>query len=100
MNLMDKPKNQTGKDNQMKANRIVRLAGMTVALILFAGLNTEVKAQNGAKGGATKLLELSGPQVVAKPETSTPWQPMACGKCTDHYSTRVDASARGANKHT
>lgn len=82
----------------MKANRIIRLAGMAVAAVLFAGLTTEVKAQNGAKGGGIKLVELSGPQIAAKPDTSTPRQPMTCAKCKEEYSTRVDLSARGANK--
>ena len=77
----------------MKLNHFTSL----IAIVLFAGLSSEIRAQEGAKGGAKKLIELSGPQYVAKPQTATPMQPMACGKCQDRYSTRVDSSARGAN---
>ncbi len=90
----------------MKVNQITtlaRFAGMTIALALLAGL-TEVQAQElgSAKGGATKLLELSGPRVastseaaVTKPGDS---KAMSCAKCKDEFVTRVDLSARGANK--
>lgn len=90
----------------MKVNSITtlaRFAGMTIALALFAGV-TEVKAQEmgSAKGGGIKLLELSGRQVTPKSEASasksSDAKPMSCAKCTDELSTRVDLSARGANK--
>lgn len=87
----------------MKANRITKLArftGMAVALVLFATASTEVKAQNGAKGGATKLLELSGRSATAAVSTATETKVMVCGKCKEEFTSRVDLSARGAHKPT
>jgi hypothetical protein len=86
----------------MKANRINRLArltGITIALALFAGVAGTAYAQNGAKGGATKLLELNGTLVTPKSGPSD-YKPMSCGKCKDEFVKRVDWSARGANKPT
>ena len=62
----------------MKAIRINRMARLA-ALALFAGM-VNVGAQNGAKGGATKLLQLSGPSIKSKAEVSD-YKPMSCGKC-------------------
>jgi hypothetical protein len=84
----------------MKTNCIAKLAGITVGLLFLAGGAAEVKAQNGAKGGATKLLELSGLQRAAKTTEAAVITPMSCGKCKDQYSQRGDLSARGANKPT
>jgi hypothetical protein len=84
----------------MKANRITTLArvtGMTIALALFAGVSGQLYAQNGAKGGATKLLELSGGAITSQAEASND-KPMSCAKCKDEFVQRVDRSARGANK--
>ena len=83
----------------MKANRInttARLTGMIIAVALFAGLASEVRAQEkgSARGGATQLL----------PATPTPapadYKPMACPKCKDLVTAQVDRTARGANKPT
>jgi hypothetical protein len=83
----------------LRINRTARLTGMTIALALLAGAAGELKAQNGAKGGATKLLELSGGLVTPISEPSN-YKPMACAKCKDNFSYRVDWAARGANKPT
>lgn len=75
-----------------------RLTGMAIAIALFTGV-VSVSAQNGAKGGATKLLQLNGSLVTPKSEASD-YKPMSCGKCKDEYVRRVDWSTRGANKPT
>ena len=87
----------------MKTNRIntlARLSGLTIALSLFAGaaiLNAE-EVQTG-RGGATKLLGLSGRLVTPTAEVTSPTA-MACAKCKDEYVTRTDWTARGVNKPT
>jgi hypothetical protein len=88
----------TEKGKKMKTNYITRLVcftGIAVAAVLFAGL-AGVNAQNGAKGGATKLLQLNGGAITAKSESSV--KPMGCGKCKDEFVKRVDWSTRGANR--
>ena len=78
-------------------NTTARCTGLVIALALFAGVAGEVRAQNGAKGGATKLLELSGTSITPKPEASLN-KVMACGKCNSEFITAVDWTARGAYK--
>jgi hypothetical protein len=82
-----------------RINTMTRFTGLVIALVLFAGVAAEVRAQNGAKGGATKLLELSGPSITPKPAASN-YRPMACGKCKSEFITTVDWTARGAYKPT
>lgn len=82
-------------------NTLSRLTGMSIALALFAGAAVTLKAgeiQTG-KGGSSRLLELTGRSVTPKPGTSD-HKPMSCAKCNDEYTSRVDWSARGANKPT
>ena len=86
----------------MKTTRIkttARLTGLIIALALFAGVAGEARAQNGAKGGATKLLELSGGSTKPQAEPSN-YKPMACGACKSEFIQTVDWTARGANKPT
>ena len=86
----------------MKTNRInplARLSGMTIALVLFAGAAAALNAgeiQTG-KGGASRLLELTGRPVTLNPEAGD-YKPMSCAKCKDEYVRRVDWTTRGANK--
>ena len=80
-------------------NTTARFTGLIIALALFAGVAGEVRAQDGAKGGAGKLLELSAGPSTPKPQASN-YKPMACGKCKSEFITTVDGSARGAFKHT
>lgn len=88
----------------MKTNRVdtlARLCGWTLGLALVAG---EVFVLNAGeivtgKGGATRLLELSGRLVTPKIESVTR-HPMLCAKCKDKYVTRTDWTARGASKPT
>jgi len=79
-------------------NTTARFTGLVIALALFAGVAGEVRAQDGAKGGAGKLLELSAGPSTLKPQASN-YKPMACGKCKSEFITTVDGSARGAFKH-
>jgi hypothetical protein len=70
----------------MKINRIktlARLCGMTFAAALLFGTIGALSASEipTAKGGATKLMELTG-RVVTKAEPSN-YKPMSCAKCTD-----------------
>jgi predicted RNA-binding Zn-ribbon protein involved in translation (DUF1610 family) len=72
---------------------------MTIAIALFAGAAAVLNAgeiQTG-KGGATRLLELSGRLVTPRVE-SVARNPMSCAMCKDEYVTRTDSTARGANK--
>ena len=79
----------------MKTNRINRWAWLAVALALFAGTAGELRAQNGAKGGATKLLELSNRAVTAKAEQPNDYKPMSCAKCTDEVIQVRDTDSKG-----
>jgi len=86
----------------MKTNRIntlARLCGLTIGLAMLAGASSGLKAgeiQTG-KGGATRLLELSGRLVTPRVE-SVARNPMSCAMCKDQYVTRTDSTVRGANK--
>jgi len=79
-------------------NRMARLTGMTIALAWFAGV-AGVSAQEGAKGGATKLLELSG-RLVTPNSRPSDLKTMSCAKCKDGFVSKVDWTTRGANKPT
>ncbi len=77
-----------------RINRLARLAGITIAAVLFAGTAEELRAQNGAKGGATKLLELSGRAIRPKAEPSD-FKAMSCAKCTDEFIQVKDTDSKG-----
>lgn len=80
----------------MNINRLnlnARLTGVAVALALFAGVAV-VNAQNGAKGGAIKLLELNGGRVTAKSEVSS-YTAMSCAKCKDELVRVRDPDSKG-----
>lgn len=80
----------------MKRNHIsitARLTGIAIAITLFAGV-ASVSAQNGAKGGATKLLQLSGSLVTPKFEPSD-YTPMTCGKCKNEVAQVRDTDSKG-----
>lgn len=86
----------------MKINRIntlARLCGMTLAVALFAGIAGMANAQEkgSAKGGATKLMEVTGRAATAKADPSN-YTPMSCPKCKNDFVRRVDWTARGASK--
>ena len=86
----------------MKTNRINRLArmcGLTVGLAMLGTAAGTLSAGEipTAKGGGTKLLELSGRLVTPKVELATA-RPMSCAKCKDRHVTRTDWTARGAIK--
>jgi hypothetical protein len=88
----------------MKTNRISilgRLTGIGIALALFAGAAVTLKAEEiqTGRGAASKLLELTGRSAVPKPGTSD-YKPMSCVKCKDSHASRMNWSARGANKPT
>ena len=75
-------------------NRMARLTGMTIALALFAGMAGTAYAQNSAKGGATKLLQLNGSLVTPKSELSVS-KPMACSKCKNEVVQVRDTDSKG-----
>jgi hypothetical protein len=88
----------------MKTNHInplARLAGITMAVALFGGAAGTLNAGEipTAKGGASKLLELTGRPVTLKSEPRD-YKPMSCTNCKDEFVRRVDWSVRGANKPT
>lgn len=78
----------------MKPNWFKRLAATAIALALFAGVTASANAQNGAKGGATKLLELSGRAITPKSEPSD-FKAMSCAKCTDKFIQVKDTDSKG-----
>lgn len=82
--------------NTNRLNIMTSFAGLTLALALFAGTTTELKAQTTPKG-ATKLIELSGAGVTPQTEPARAVM-MDCAKCKDEVTQKVDRSARGANK--
>ena len=83
----------------MKINRIntlARLCGMTFAaalLVSTVGVLTASEIPTG-KGGATKLLELSGTLVTPKSAPSD-YKPMSCGKCKDEVVQVRDTDTKG-----
>lgn len=90
----------------MKTNRIniiARLCGCTVALALFAGAAATLRGADipTAKGGASKLLELTGrPATAPKPEASD-YKPMSCAKCTDRIvEVKDNLPTKGAGART
>jgi hypothetical protein len=88
----------------MKTNRtntLARLGGLTIAVALFGGAASTLSAGEipTAKGGASKLLDLTGRSVTPKSEPGNN-KPMSCTNCKDEFVRRVDWSARGANKST
>src|SRR6266496_3911870 len=90
------------KDREMKTrliNATARLTGMTITLALFASMAVALNAgeiQTG-KGGATKLLQLSGRLVTPKSQPSDS-QAMSCAKCKNEFVKRLDPTVRGANQ--
>lgn len=71
---------------------------MILAAALFSSIAGENAHEAGsAKGGGTKLLQISGGSVLLKAEPASS-KPMSCGKCTDELVKRVDLGARGANQ--
>ena len=90
--------------HKMKTNRIntlARLCGLTIALAMFGGAAGTMRAGEipTAKGGASRLLEITGRSVTPKFEPSDR-KPMSCAMCKDEYVTRIDRTARGASKPT
>ena len=88
----------------MKANRtntLARLGGLTIAVALFGGAAGTLSAGEiaTAKGGASRLLELTGRSVTLKSEPGN-HKPMSCTNCKEEFVRRVDWSASGANKPT
>jgi predicted RNA-binding Zn-ribbon protein involved in translation (DUF1610 family) len=88
----------------MKTNRIntmARLGGLTITMALFAGMAGTLRAGEiaTAKGGGSRLLDLTGRPVTPRIEANDN-KPMSCAKCREEYVTRVDWTARGANKPT
>ena len=87
----------------MKTNRtntMTRLCGLTMTLVLFAATAAVLRGADipTAKGGASKLLEITErPATAAKGEAGD-YKPMSCAKCRDEYVRRVDWTARGASK--
>jgi hypothetical protein len=85
------------KTNQI--NPMARLCGLTISLALFAGMAGALQAGEiaTAKGGGSRLLDLTGRPVTPRIEVNES-KPMSCAKCKDGYVSRVDYTARGANK--
>ena len=91
----------------MKRNRITRIArltGLTVALVMFAGV-AGVQAQYRATGDDGITASPKGRQFLDEYKRNHSPAPapaeipqMACPKCKDKVTKRVDWSARGANK--
>ena len=78
----------------MKTNitPIGRLGGLAVAVALFAVVATAANAQ---EKGATKLLQLSAPQVTPVAIASE-YKPMSCANCKDSFVAVPDTEIKGA----
>jgi hypothetical protein len=88
--------------HKMKTNRIntlARLCGLTITLAMFGGAAGTLRAGEipTARGGSSRLLEITGRPVAPKFEPGDR-KPMSCVKCKDKYVTRTDWTARGASK--
>lgn len=85
----------------MKTNRsitITKLWGLTVALgLLSAGTAALRATDTPTRGGASRLLEVTGRPATLRPEASQ-HQPMSCAQCKTVSVTAKDWTARGANK--
>ncbi len=82
-------------------NTLARVTGFGLAVAFLAGTAGFLTASEvpTAKGGASRLMELTGRPVTPKSEAGN-YKPMSCAKCKDEYVRRVDWTARGANKPT
>lgn len=91
----------TTKGDEMKTTRknsTASLAGLTVALALFVGIASEVRAQETTKGaGALRLLEINKKPAKTKAEPAkAESKEMSCEKCKDEVLVTRDWTARGA----
>src|SRR5689334_12640095 len=94
--------NQRRERCNMKTNRMSTLAracGLTMGLAALGGSAGTLGAAEipTAKGGGSRLLELSGRLVTPKVELAAT-KSMACAECKDEYVTRTDWTVRGASK--
>jgi hypothetical protein len=72
---------------------VTRKAAILAAIVAWGSLMIGVNA-DGAKGGGTRLLELSG---KTKAPVSVPaGAAMSCTSCKNEYTVRKDLTARGA----
>jgi len=78
----------------IRINTTARLAGITIALALFAGVAAEVKAGGDGKG-AIRLLELGRRAQSAPAPAVSEFKEMACPKCKDILTTQPDVTSRG-----
>jgi hypothetical protein len=80
-----------------KITTIGRIIGFAIAVALFAGASVAVNAQEkgSAKGGATRLMQLNTPKVVA-PVTTADFKSMPCDHCKETAITVRDTDTRGA----
>jgi len=89
----------------MKTKRMTtlgRLCGATIALALFAGMGGIADAQDegSAKGGATRLLELSG-TLISVTSDSPQFKHMTCANCRDQVvEVRANLATKGAGAMT
>lgn len=85
-------------ENDMKANSITGLvstAAVAIALAIFgSAVNTKAQEAGTAKGGGTKLLQLSGGSVMPK-AAPTESKAMSCSKCVNDIIHVRDTDSRG-----
>lgn len=81
--------------NKTAFKMAARITALTVALTLFLSVR-ELNAQVTAKGGGTKLLELSGINTPAQAEALKPGDAiaMACAKCKSVQVTYVTTESK------
>jgi hypothetical protein len=77
-------------------NPLARLTGITAVLALFMALGGLANAQ---EKGATQLLRL-GERALTPKAAPIVAQTTGCSMCKDVFVSRVDWTARGANKPT
>jgi hypothetical protein len=90
-----------------RINRLARLTGITIAIVLLTGITGSVQAQYKATGDDGITASPKGRQFLDgykrnhTPAVAPAEVPqMACPKCKDKVAKKIDWTARGANKPT
>src|SRR5262245_52326091 len=93
--------------NTNRINTMARLTGITIAIALLAGTAASARAQYKATGddgitASPRVRQLLDERTRNRTPAVAPAEipKMACPKCTDKVTKKVDLTARGANKPT
>ena len=101
LNRQNRKRNTQHRNNMKTTSSLqksTRLAGLVVALALFAGLASQSNAQTQIKGGQ-RLLELNGSSLTVVPGEQTP-AAMSCANCQDVLVTQAVTDPKGLGART